>query len=145
MNTPDKTKQLRSSVKLLNNKLLFSGSVYGNEPIMIDYIPPHGDGAGYTSLELLLLSLTSCLGSAVLTLLRRTNKEILNCEIDAEGYRRLSHPMGFESIEIGIKIQSNDVTDADMQKVLKLSEETLCPVWAMLKGNVKIDVKYTIE
>lgn len=67
----DKSKELTASIKLLNEKLHFQGMVDGNEPISIDYTPPLGDNLGYTSLELLLLSLSSCVGSAVLTFLRR--------------------------------------------------------------------------
>lgn len=54
----DKSKELNSSIKLVNNKLHFIGSVDNNEPISIDYIAPLGDDLGYTSLELLLLSLS---------------------------------------------------------------------------------------
>ena len=66
----DKSKELTASIKLLNEKLHFEGVVDGNEPVSIDYTPPLGDNLGYTSLELLLLSLSSCMGSAILTFLR---------------------------------------------------------------------------
>jgi putative redox protein len=145
MNNPDKAKALEASVKLINDKLMFSGTVQGNSPIIIDYIPPLGDGSGYTSLELLLLSLTSCLGSAVLTFLRKMKKEISGCEIRANGIRKEEHPTGFKMIDIEIEIQSEDITGADMAKVIKLSEDTYCPVLSMLKGNVEIDIRYKIN
>ena len=72
----DKSKTLRASVTLLNEKLHFKGKVDANEPGSIDYTPPLGDNMGYTSLELFLLSLSSCAGSAILVLLRRMNKQI---------------------------------------------------------------------
>jgi putative redox protein len=43
-----------------------------------------------------------------------------------------------------INLKSPDTTEDDLKKVLKLSEETYCPVWALLKGNVEIEVKYSI-
>jgi putative redox protein len=33
---------------------------------------------------------------------------------------------------------SPDAADADVQKAIRMSEESLCPVWAMLKGSVEI-------
>ena len=58
--TTDKSKTLTASIKLLNEKLHFEGKVEGNEPVLIDYTPPLGDHPGYTSLELFMLSLSSC-------------------------------------------------------------------------------------
>ena len=140
----DKSKELTASVKLINDKLNFSGIVDGNTPISIDYIPPLGDNLGYTSLELLLLSLASCIGSAVLIFLRRMRKTISDFNINANGLRKEEHPTGFKKIFVEINIESADVSDSDMEKVIKLSEETYCPVWSMMKGNVEIEIKNNI-
>jgi putative redox protein len=63
-------------------------SVGANKPISIDYTPPLGDDLGYTSLELLLLSLSSCVGSSVLTFLRKMKKTITGCKIYCRGIRK---------------------------------------------------------
>ncbi|NTW25774.1 MAG: OsmC family peroxiredoxin [Lentimicrobium sp.] len=141
----DKSKELIASIRLLNNKLHFEGKVDGNELISIDYTPPLGDNLGYTSLELLLLSLSSCLGSAILAFLRKMQKTIVACEISAKGIRREEHPTCFKTISLFINLSSPDTTSEELTKVLKLSEETYCPVWAMLKGNVEIIVNYSIN
>ena len=70
----DKSKTLTSSITLINEKLHFEGKADGNYPISIDYTPPLGDNLGYTSLELFLLSLSSCIGSAILVVLRKMKK-----------------------------------------------------------------------
>jgi putative redox protein len=140
----DKSKELHAGVKLVNDKLKFDGLVDKNEPVSIDYIAPLGDDSGYTSLELLLLSLSSCIGSAVLTFLRKMKRTISGCEIKAVGFRHETHPTGFRKITVAIEICSADVMEADMIKVIKLSEETYCPVWSMLKGNVEIEISHSI-
>jgi putative redox protein len=141
----DKSKVLTASIRLLNEKLHFEGNVDGNKAISIDYTPPLGDNLGYTSLELLLLSLSSCVGSAVLTFLRKMHKTITAFTITANGIRKEEHPTCFKSISLFITLTSHDTTSEDMNKVLKLSEETYCPVWAMLKGNVEVNVTHTIS
>jgi len=141
----DKSKELTASIRLLNEKLHFEGVVDGNEPVSIDYTPPLGDNLGYTSLELLLLSLSSCVGSAILTFLRKMQKTITSCEISVKGIRREEHPTGFRTITLFINLNSPNTTSEDLNKVLKLSEETYCPVWAILKGNVEIIVNHTIN
>jgi putative redox protein len=140
----DKSKELSSSIYLVNNRLHFKGLVEGNEPISIDYIPPQGDNLGYTSLELLLLSLSSCVGSSVLAFLRKMRKTINGCEIHTKGLRREEHPTSFTKIFLTIELISPDTSMEDFNKVLKLSEETYCPVWTLLRGNVEVEVKCNI-
>lgn len=140
----DKSKELRASLKLINGRLHFTGTVEGNAPVSIDYIPPLGDDLGYTSLELLLLSLSSCLGSAMLTFLRRMNRSINGFEIHSKGLRRDEHPTGFHTIHLTIAITSPDVTEAEVKKVIALSEEKFCPVWAMIRGNATVETSFTI-
>jgi putative redox protein len=140
----DKSKELSSTIKLVNDKLQFIGFVGDNAPVSIDYIAPLGDDQGYTSLELLLLSLSSCIGSAILTLLRKMRKTITKCEIQATGLRREEHPTGFKSICMEIDLKSKDVTAEDMNKVIDMAEDKYCPVWAMIKGNTRVEINYKV-
>jgi putative redox protein len=141
----DKSKELVTAIKLNNDRLNFSGIVEGNNPISIDYIPPLGDNLGYTSLELLLLSFSTCLGSAVLVFLRKMQKSISEFEINAKGIRNEEHPTGFKSILIDIHIRSADVDEVDLKKVIALAEEKYCPVWAMIRGNVPVNFNLIIK
>jgi putative redox protein len=141
----DKSKELTASLKLINDKLHFTGSVDGNNSVSIDYTPPLGDNLGYTSLELQLLSLSSCLGSATLTFLRRMGKTITGFEIRSKGFRKQEHPTGFSSIIMEMDITADNLLEVEVDKVVKLAEETYCPVWSMLRGNVTVEVKYIIR
>jgi putative redox protein len=145
METINKTKELTTTLKLINDRLKFSGIVESNAPVSIDYIPPLGDNQGYTSLELLLLSLSSCIGSAVLVFLRKMQKTITGMEIHAKGTRNEDHPTGFKSIFIQIQLNSPDVNESELKKVIGLAEDKYCPVWAMIKGNVIITFNYNIK
>lgn len=140
----DKSKELIASVMLINTKLCFEGYVTGNEPVLIDYVPPLGDNLGYTSLELFLLSISSCVGSAMLVVLRKMQKQLQNFEIVSKGIRRQEHPTGFESITLEVLLQSENITVDDMEKVTQLIEG-LCPVLSMVKGNVAINYIYSIN
>jgi putative redox protein len=142
--TIDKSKELLVSLTLVNEKLHFAGIVDNNDPISIDYVPPLGDNLGYTSLELFLLSLSSCIGSTVLLMLRKMQKRITGCSIAARGYRKEQHPTGFQTIIIELTIQSQNLSEFEIGTALKMSEEKYCPVWDMIKGNVEVNVKTKI-
>lgn len=145
MSNIDKSKEVISSVELINDKLNFKGGVEDNQPVLIDYVPPYGDGNGYTSLELFLLSLSSCLGSSILSLIRRGGKTVKGLKIESKGYRKEEHPTSFKTVEIKIFIKSSNVESIDVDKAIKVSEDMLCPVWNMIKGNVEMNVSYEIE
>ena len=41
-------------------------------------------------------------------------------------------------------LNSENTEDADILKAIQLSEEKICPVWDMLKGNVEIITEHKI-
>jgi putative redox protein len=139
----DKSKELKAKIVLINDKLNFTGTADNNLPVSIDYTPPLGDNLGYTSLELFLLSLSSCVGSAVLVLLRKMKKEITGFEIISKGIRRQEHPTGFKTVYLEINLKSSDTTKEDLDKVLQLSEG-ICPVWSMIKGNTEVFTAFSV-
>ncbi len=137
---------LEINLHTVNNKVKFVSNAENKPEIIIDYIPPIGDGEGYTSLELLLISFSSCISTALLTILRsRMHKNVASLKTNAKGIVREEHPRALSHIQLEMIFESPDVEEADVEKALTVSEEKLCPVWAMLKGNVEISVSYVIE
>lgn len=133
-----KADEMEVSVRLTNEKVQFTGNSRSNPEITMDYFPPLGDGQGYTGLELLLMSLAACSGTSVVYLLRKMGKTVAGLNIHAKGIRKDAHPTSFRQIYLEFTVISGDVKDQDIQKAIKLSEESICPVWAMLKNNVEI-------
>jgi putative redox protein len=129
---------------LTNEKIQFTSVARSNPAIICDYKPPLGDGEGYTGLELLLTSLAVCSGSTLVFLLRKMRKTVTGLEVHAKGIRREQHPTSFETISLEFTLHSPDANDGDMQKVVQLSEETYCPVWAMLKNNVEVTTSCSV-
>jgi putative redox protein len=136
--------QLEVTVNSTNQKLGYTGALRSLSPIAMDYIPPHGDGQGYMPLELLLMSLGSCSGGTIGFLLRKMGKTVSAIRVNVKGTRRGQHPMSFQKILLDFTVNSSDVKEADIQKAIKLAEESVCPVWAMVKGNAEITTEYRI-
>jgi putative redox protein len=136
--------QLEVTVKSTNQKLGYTGVLRSLPPIAMDYIPPLGDGQGYMPLELLLMSLGTCSGATVGYLLKKMGKSVTGIKVNVKGTRREQHPLSFQHILLEFLVRSADVKDVDMQKAIKLAEESVCPVWAMVKGNVEVVTDYKI-
>ncbi len=137
---------LRTKSRLINDGVKFSSVANEKqESITTDYVYPFGEGKSFTSLELFLISLSTCLASTIAITLRKKKIEFLKLEISAEGKRREEHPTCFETITLTVNLASSNANMEDMTDVIKLSEEKLCPVYAMVKDDIKINVECNIN
>jgi putative redox protein len=131
---------LETNTTLTDEKVRFSGSARNIPAVTMDYFPPLGEGEGYTGLEMLLLSLSGCSSTAVTVLLRKMNKTVKDLSVHASGTRQETAPYGFTCITLDFTLVSPDATESDLEKAIQIAESSMCPVWALLKGNVKIVV-----
>lgn len=136
------------TVKLqsLDEKVMLSATARDNPQIIIDYFPPVGTGQGYTSLELLMASFGSCVSSTLVTLLRHKMQKVVNgITVNVEGFVRDNHPKALERMEVALNIKAENLAEQEVRQALKALEDTICPVWAMIKGNVVIDITVKIS
>jgi len=136
--------ELTATATLADDKMKFRCTA-GTHALETDYTPPYGTGDGPTSLELFLASLCSCLGGSLAVLLRHGGKRLTGIAVSAAGTRRETHPTCFEHIEMQVRVQSPDLSQADVDHAVQLSEERICPVAAMIKGNVSVHITATLS
>ena len=134
---------LEAKIQLLNEGVKFKSVVEGKPEIITDYLPPYGDGLSLLPLELFLISFGTCAGGVISPLLRKMGKQVKDFQMVVQGKRREEHPQCFTEIKLIISVASVDITEEDLKKAVYLAEEKICPVWAMIKGNV--DVTYELH
>ncbi len=117
----------------------------GEHDVSVDYPLPGGDGdlQGMTPLRLLLASLAGCSGSSVAALLRRDGQPVARVEVTARGRRRDEHPTVITTIDLAFVVHG-EVDPARVEHALKLSESTICPVWAMVKAGTPVSSSFTV-
>jgi len=134
---------LTASAELTNGRMMFLGES-GGHTVITDYVPPYGDGQGFTPLQLFLVSLSSCLGGTVRALAGAMKRHVGGMTVTAEGDRREAHPTMFDSIRLHVRVVSDDITEDDMAAMPKRAEETLCPLAGMVKATVPLHMDYEI-
>lgn len=138
--------ELRVTVGDLRGKMQLTGKGRTGHTVSIDYTPPFGEDKGFTSLELLMVSLASCSGHTIQFLLNKMGKPLDRLEVHAVGNRRLDvHPTVLTNIELQYDLTGDGLDAASVEKAIKMAEETYCPVWAMIKNNVVVSWKYQIN
>ena len=116
----------------------------GEHSVCLDYPLGPGATAGPTPLEMLLSSLAVCAGSTLALLLDRMRQPFTGLAVEARGKRRDEHPTVLTEIAVEFVITGAG-TDLDkVTQALKMAEEQICPVWAMLKGGTPITTSFRI-
>ena len=128
------------TIRLINDNVQFTGVSEANpdHPVTIDYVPPLGDGMGFRGLELFLLSFGGCSATAVVALLRKMGKTVSGFEVRAKGTRSEKPPIKLEKICIEFLLESKDAEEKDLRRAVQLAEESVCPVWQLIKNNVDV-------
>lgn len=131
---------VRAEVRLINDGVRLMTTFPEKSPIEVDSNPPYGAGDTLSAMQLFLTSLCSCSGGTVLALLHKMRKTISAFSIHAQGTRREEPPTSYETISLSFHLVSPNTTEEEFLKVIRLTEEKYCPVWAMIKGSVSVDI-----
>lgn len=117
----------------------------GSHSLTTDYpLNAAETGSGPRPLELLLGSLASCAGGAMVVLLRRAGQAVAGLTVTACGERRAEHPTIFTAIALDYAVRG-PVDPAIVASALAQSEELICPVWAMLKPGTVLTSSFRVE
>lgn len=117
----------------------------GDHCVDIDYPLTAGEEvAGPTPLQLLLMSLASCTGSAISLLLTRMGQPFDHLEVRACGQRRDTHPTVLTEIELEFVFTGKAIKAELVEKAIHTADSKLCPVWEMLKPGTEISTKYRL-
>ena len=128
-----------------DSKVHFKGVSETNPSIEVpfDFAPPLGTGCGFAGLEVLLMSFAGCVSTTLVFLLGRLGKHISSFTASAEGIRT-EHPLALKEICFHICVESEDISDTDMENVIKQAE-SVSPVWQALKNNVTVKTTFELQ
>ena len=108
-------------------------AVAGDHVVEMDYPMGGGSCDAFTPLQLLLASLAGCSGNTMALLVRKQGLQVSGIEVKAQATRREEHPTVLTDISLEFIVRGADLDEAALRRSLVVAEDTLCPVWAMLK------------
>jgi len=94
---------------------------------------------------MLMTSLAVCAGSTLGLLLERMKQPVTGLVVEARGRRRDEHPTVLTEISLEFEISGEGTAPEKVAQALKIAEEQLCPVWAMLKSGTEITTSFRVE
>lgn len=137
---------LSASLRLMDERVQFEAEDGTRPAIRVDGVPPIGHGDGHTPMHLFLVSFASCEGITLASMIRdRMRRRLDGMTIEISGDLRKTHPKAFTHLRLHIDIASPDATGAEVERALASAERSVCPVWAMVKGNVEVETTFALH
>jgi putative redox protein len=65
-------------------------------------------------------------------------------EVTARGTRRDQHPTVLTQISLEFEVRGSGIAPEMVEHALRVAEDQLCPVWAMLKGGTPITTSWNV-
>jgi putative redox protein len=99
---------------------------------------------GVLGADLLPLSLIGCSIWDVMNILRKQKQDVTRLEVQAESDRDAEPPWRFKRIRVKYQIWGNDITQAAVERAIRLTESKYCSTFATLKPALEIVSEYEI-
>lgn len=110
----------------------------------MDY--PAAEGREATPLEVLLASLAACAANTLsLVLCRKMGAKIASLEVEARAQRREEHPTILTHIELVYHLRGDSLAPESIDRALRIAEDQLCPVLAMLRPGTDITSSWQMD
>jgi len=112
--------------------------------LQMDY--PARPGASPTPLELLLASLAACAANTLSVVLRRKmGVPVQSLQVEAKAERREEHPTVLIAIELVYRLRGENIAPETLDRAVRVAEDELCPVLAMLRPATEIRSSWRME
>jgi putative redox protein len=102
------------------------------------------EGIGMKPSELLLVALASCTAVDVVEILAKKRMPLGSLEISVSSEQDPDPPWTFRKIHIKYRLRGKTLTEKDVAKAIKLSEEKYCSVAATIRATVQISTEFQI-
>lgn len=125
-------------------RMTFDATTTAGHHLVVDAVPPNGDGRGPKPIELVLTALAGCTAMDVLSILQKKREPVQGLSVDVVGTRADTHPMIYSDVEILYRVRG-DVSPASVERAIELSATRYCGVHAMLEHTTHITTHFEIE
>jgi len=123
---------LKARVKWVENALFLGESGSGHAVVMDGPPESGGKNLGVRPMEMLLIGMGGCASFDVVHILRKGRHDVRHCEAMLEAERADSEPKVFTRIHLHFVVTGKGLTEAVVDRAIKLSAEKYCSASIML-------------
>lgn len=124
----------------------FDGTTGTGHTYTMDGPEDHGgQNQGARPMEMVLLGLGGCSSFDVMSILKKTRQDVVDCRTEIEAERADAVPAVFTKIHLHFVVSGRKLKEAHVKRAVSLSAEQYCSASIMLeKGGVEITHSYEL-
>ncbi len=135
---------MKTRVKWLDN-MSFVGESGSGHSIVMDGPPEFGGrDLGVRPMEMLLLGLGGCASFDVVSMLKKSKQDLVDCEVEITAERADKEPKVFTKIHLHFILSGNKLSDKRVARAIELSAEKYCSASIMLGKTATVTHDYKI-
>jgi len=135
---------MKTRVKWLDN-MSFVGESGSGHSIVMDGPPEFGGrNIGVRPMEMLLLGLGGCASFDVVSMLKKSKQDLIDCEVEITAERAETEPKVFTKIHLHFVISGNELSDKKVKRAIELSAEKYCSASIMLGKTADVTHDYEL-
>jgi len=131
-------------IKWLDHMSFVGESGSGHSVVMDGAPDAGGRNLGVRPLEMLLLGLGGCTAFDVVSILRKSRQQLVDCEVEIEAERAESIPKVFTKIHLHFIVSGRDLDQSKVAKAIDLSADKYCSASRMLEKTAAITHDFEI-
>ncbi len=135
---------MKCRIKWLDYMTFVGESGSGHSVVMDGAAEAGGRNLGIRPMEMLLLGLGGCTAFDVVSILKKSRQNLVDCEIEIEAERAAEVPKVFTRIHLHFVVSGKDLDDARVRKAVELSADKYCSASRMLEKTAAITHDYEI-
>ena len=130
---------MKASVKWVDGAMFLGESGSGHSVIMDGPPDQGGRNMGVRPMETLLIGIGGCSAFDVMSMLRKSRQEVVDCRAELEAERADAVPAVFTSIHLHFVVTGRGLKETHVARAVELSAEKYCSASIMLtSAGVKI-------
>lgn len=136
---------MKARIKWVQDAMFLGESGSGHSVIMDGPEDHGGRNLGVRPMEMLLMGLGGCTSFDVMSILKKSRQNVVDCVAQLEAERADEIPSVFTKIHVHFVVKGYNLKDAQVKRAVALSAEKYCSASIMLeKGGVEITHDYEI-
>ena len=136
---------MNTRVKWLDN-MSFIGESESGHSVVMDGSPEFGGrNLGARPMEMLLMGMGGCASFDVVSMLKKSKQDLIDCEVNITAERAETDPKVFTKIHLHFILSGNDLSEARVARAIALSAEKYCSASIMLGKTAVITHDYRIS
>jgi len=135
---------MKTRVKWLDNMSFVAESGSGHSVVM-DGAPEYGGrNLGARPMEMLLMGLGGCASFDVVSMLKKSKQDLIDCEVNITAERAETEPKVFTKIHLEFVLSGNELSETKVARAIELSAEKYCSASIMLGKTAVVTHDYKI-